>query len=119
MLRGAPLDMGGVLISQGRWKAIFVHLRLGCISTTPCGHLSISPIFPTKMFISQNIQPPWLSGGFTPCRHLRPSSGRTYSFHPDTYRTYREHADIAIGHNTKAFIYLVMDHWGKVKVFWH
>ena len=59
---------------------IFVHLRIGWkylfqylyliifistsfvdkifISTMPCGHLFILPIFPTKIFISIKLQPP-------------------------------------------------------------
>ena len=37
-----------LFISQERWKALFVHRRIGCSSTTPCGYLFISPIFPQK-----------------------------------------------------------------------
>ena len=45
-----------IFVSQGRWKTLFFHLRIGCISTMPCSHLMlfISPIFPTKLFISKN-----------------------------------------------------------------
>ena len=37
---------------------ISLHLGIGCISTMPCGHLFISPIFPHKIFISKKLQPP-------------------------------------------------------------
>ena len=42
-----------LFISQGRWKALFFHLRIGCISTMPCGYLFISPVFSTKIFIKK------------------------------------------------------------------
>ena len=45
-------------ISQGRWKALSFHLRIGCISTMPCGRLFISPNFPTEIFISKKLQAP-------------------------------------------------------------
>ena len=56
-VKGPPLDIGGgpgvfawpfLFISQGRWDGLFVHLRIGCISTMPCGHLFIAIIFPQK-----------------------------------------------------------------------
>ena len=61
-----------LFISQERWKLsfIFFTLRIGCISTNPCGHLFIPSIFPTKIFISKKIQwqppppgPPYSNGG--------------------------------------------------------
>ena len=39
---------------------IFFHLRIGCtcISTTPCGYLFISPIFPHKnIYLKKNPGP--------------------------------------------------------------
>ena len=40
------------------------YFRIGCISTRPYGHLFISPIFPTKIFISRKLQPtPQYSNG--------------------------------------------------------
>ena len=42
---------GHFCTSQRRWTIIF-HLKIGSISTMPCGHLFISPIFFTKIFIS-------------------------------------------------------------------
>ena len=34
------------------------HLRIGCISTRPCGHLFISPIFPHKNIYFQKTPGP-------------------------------------------------------------
>ena len=59
------IDIGGAgffawpFFLQGRWNALFFHLRIGCISTMPCGHLFTLPIFPTKLFIKKNpLAPP-------------------------------------------------------------
>ena len=40
--------------------------RIGCISTMPCGHLFISPIFPTKIFIKKKSSPPLIFLGWPP-----------------------------------------------------
>ena len=32
-------------------KLYVFHLRIGCISTMLCGHVFISPIFPTQIYI--------------------------------------------------------------------
>ena len=67
-VRGPPLDIWGgggaleflpdhfYLFHKGDGKLYFYHLRVGCISTMPCGHLFISSIFPTKIFISKKLQ---------------------------------------------------------------
>ena len=47
-----------LFISQGRWKALFFHLRMGCISTMPCGPLYILPMLSTKIFILKKTHPP-------------------------------------------------------------
>ena len=72
VIRGPPLDIGGggggggagafawpfLFSSQRRWKAFFSHLRIGRISTKPCGHVFILPIFLIKIFISKKLRPP-------------------------------------------------------------
>ena len=65
---GTPLDIVGgggagvfvwplFLFHKGDGKLYFIHLRIGFISTMPCGHIFISLIFPTKIFISKELQP--------------------------------------------------------------
>ena len=70
------LEVAGVFVcpfsylSQVRWKAFFFHLRMGCISTMPWGYLFISSIFPPKIFISRQLQPPppqYSHGGLVTC----------------------------------------------------
>ena len=39
-------------------ESFIFHLRIGYISTIPYAHLFISPIFPTKIILSKNLQPP-------------------------------------------------------------
>ena len=56
--KGATIrHLGRAGVSQVRWKTLFFHLGIGCISTMPCSHLFISPIFPTKIFIYKKIHP--------------------------------------------------------------
>ena len=38
------------LFHKGNEKLYFFHLRIGCISTKPCGHLFISLIFSTQKY---------------------------------------------------------------------
>ena len=48
-----------LFISQGRWKALFFHLRIGSVSIMPCGHLFISPFPPqTYLFPPPKKAPP-------------------------------------------------------------
>ena len=63
------------------------------ISTMPCDHVFISPIFPTKIYIYKKRQAPpppthcsnggplgeYVNIGFTPCRHPRLDSGRAHT----------------------------------------
>ena len=44
------------IFHRGRGKLYFFHLRIDCISTMLCGHLFISPIFPTNRFIFKTLQ---------------------------------------------------------------
>ena len=46
------------LFISPREMVIFFHLRIGCISTMPCGHLFMSPIFPTNFYFQKNSTPP-------------------------------------------------------------
>ena len=39
-------------------KLYFFHLRIGCISTMPCDHLFISPIFPQQYLFKKKSSPP-------------------------------------------------------------
>ena len=49
---------GHIYLFHQDGKLCFLHLRIGCISTMPCGHLVISPIFSTKIFCPKKLQPP-------------------------------------------------------------
>ena len=65
LLRGPPLDIRGggleflprhFFFSEGRWKALFVHLRIGCISPMPCAIYLFHP-FPHKNMYFQKTPP--------------------------------------------------------------
>ena len=47
-----------LFISQGKWKTLFFHLRIGCISTIPCGHLFYFTHFPHKKNYFRKLQSP-------------------------------------------------------------
>ena len=64
-LEGPPLDIWrGLELLPGHFcyfifhtgdgKLYFFHLRIGCISTMPCGHFFISPLLPI-LYSPQNI----------------------------------------------------------------